>query len=271
MTYCVGLCLDQGLVMASDSRTNAGVDYISSYSKLHVFQPAPDRFFILLAAGNLATTQEVLARIRRDLDRALGADAGGGEPAPAQTLLNVGYLFEAATYVGQVSLAVQNEHGPALRQVGAGVEATFILGGQIAGQPPGLYMIYPQGNWITATPETPYLQIGESKYGKPALDHIVHPGLSLDDGARVCLVSLVGTARSNLTVGPPYEVAICPRDLLTPSQRLKLEADSEELRALTRDWGERFREAFYGLPIFPWEQPRIEPNAPSDTPTQVLA
>jgi putative proteasome-type protease len=271
MTYCVGLCLDQGLVMASDSRTNAGVDYISSYSKLHLFQPAPDRFFILLAAGNLATTQEVLARIRRDLDRALGADAGGGELAPAQTLLNVGYLFEAATYVGQVSLAVQNEHGPALRQVGAGVEATFILGGQIAGQPPGLYMIYPQGNWITATPETPYLQIGESKYGKPALDHIVHPGLSLDDGARVCLVSLVGTARSNLTVGPPYEVAICPRDLLGPSQRLKLDADSEELRALTRDWGERFREAFYGLPLFPWEQPPIGTSTPSDAPTQVMA
>jgi putative proteasome-type protease len=271
MTYCVGLCLDQGLVMASDSRTNAGVDYISSYSKLHLFQPAPDRHFILLAAGNLATTQEVLARIRRDLDRAQGADAGGGEPAPAQTLLNVGYLFEAATYVGQVSLAVQNEHGPALRQVGAGVEATFILGGQIAGQPPGLYLIYPQGNWITATPETPYLQIGESKYGKPALDHIVHPGLSLDDGARVCLVSLVGTARSNLTVGPPYEVALCPRDLLAPSQRLKLEADSDELRALTRDWGERFREAFHGLPRFPWEAPAPDPNVQPHPPTQVLA
>lgn len=271
MTYCVGLCLDQGLVMASDSRTNAGVDYISSYSKLHLFQPAPDRFFILLAAGNLATTQEVLARIRRDLDRALGVDAGGGEPAPAQTLLNVGYLFEAATYVGQVSLAVQNEHGPALRQVGAGVEATFILGGQIAGQPPGLYMVYPQGNWITATPETPYLQIGESKYGKPALDHIVHPGLSLDDGARVCLVSLVGTARSNLTVGPPYEVAICPRDQLAPSQRLKLEADSEELRALTRDWGDRFREAFYGLPRFPWEQPILAAGDESGSTPQMLA
>ncbi len=91
--------------------------------------------------------------------------------------------------MGQVSLAVQNEHGPALRQVGASVEATFILGGQIAGQAPGLYLIYPQGNWMTATPETPYLQIGESEYGDPALDHIVHPGLSLDDGARVCLVS----------------------------------------------------------------------------------
>ena len=264
MTYCVGLCLDQGLVMASDSRTNAGVDYISSFSKLHLFQPAPDRLFVLLAAGNLATTQEVLHRIRRDLDQALNPDPS--RVAPSQTLLNVAYLFEAATSVGQVSLAVQNEHGPALRQVGAGVEATFLLGGQIAGQPPGLYLIYPQGNWMTATPETPFLQIGESKYGKPALDHIVHPGLSLEDGARVCLVSLLGTARSNLTVGPPYEVAICPRDLFAPSSRLRLEADSEELRVLTQSWGERFREAFYGLPRFPWEQPSDAPPPPPDSP-----
>jgi len=255
MTYCVGLLLDQGLVMASDSRTNAGVDYISSYSKLYLFQPAPDRFFVLLAAGNLATTQEVMSRIGRDLDRAV--DPGPSQQAPGETLLSVAYLFEAAGYLGRLSLAVQNEHGPALRQTGASGDATFLLGGQIAGQSPGLYLIYSQGNWITATPETPYLQIGESKYGKPALDHIVHPGLSLDDGARVCLVSLLGTARSNLTVGPPYEVVVCPRDQLAPSQRLKLEADSDELRDLSRNWGDRFRDAFYGLPRFPWEAPGL--------------
>jgi putative proteasome-type protease len=270
MTYCVGLALEEGLVLASDSRTNAGVDYISSYSKPHLFQPAADRFFVLLAAGNLATTQEVLSRIRRDLDGAPNPTAHFGQ-APDQTLLSVSYLFEAATYVGQVSQAVQNEHGPALRQVGASVEATFILGGQIAGQPPGLYMIYPQGNWITATPETPYLQIGESKYGKPALDHIVQPALSLEDGARVCLVSLVGTARSNLTVGPPYEVVICPRDQMAPAQRLKLEADSDELRELTRQWSESFRAAFHGLRRFPWEQPAAAPGEESDSPPQMLA
>jgi putative proteasome-type protease len=269
LTYCVGLLLDQGLVMASDSRTNAGVDYISSYSKLHLFQPAPDRFFVLLAAGNLATTQEVLSRIRRDLDQAI--NPGPSQQAPDETLLSVGYLFEAASYLGRVSLAVQNEHGPALRQVGASVEATFLLGGQIAGQPPGLYMVYSQGNWISATPETPYLQIGESKYGKPALDHIVHPGLSLDDGARVCLVSLVGTARSNLTVGPPYEVAICPRDRLAPSNRLKLDADSDELRELTRNWSERLREAFYGLPRFPWEESGLAMDQGSPLPRQTMS
>lgn len=260
MTYCVGLCLDQGLVLASDSRTNAGVDYISSYSKLHRFQPAPDRFFILLAAGNLATTQEVLSRIQRDLDQA--ANPNPMQPPPAVTLATVNYFFEAASYVGQVSLAVQNEHGPALRQVGASVEATFILGGQIAGQPHGLYLIYPQGNAIAATPQTPFLQIGESKYGKPALDHIVHPGLSLDDGARVCLVSLVGTARSNLTVGPPFEVAICPTGMLAASQHLRLDEDSPDLQLLTRSWVEGLRRAFQELPAFSWEQGGDAPAPP---------
>jgi len=248
MTYCVGLCLDDGLVLASDCRTNAGVDYISSYSKLHLFQPAPDRLFVLLAAGNLATTQEVLNRIRRDLDHA------ASQPGHAPNLSSVAYLFEAAAYVGQVSLAVQQEHGPALRQVGAAVEATFILGGQIAGQAHELYLIYPQGNAIMATPETPYLQIGESKYGKPALDHIAHPGLSLDDAARLCLVSLVGTARSNLTVGPPFEVAIYPRDGLALSHRLKLDADSPELSAITTGWQASIRQGFATLPRFAWEQ-----------------
>lgn len=258
MTYCVGLLLDQGLVLASDSRTNAGVDYISSYSKLHVFQPAQDRIFVLLAAGSLATTREVLDRIRRDLDQA--AHPSSSHLAPGVNLLNANYLFEAANYIGQVSLAVQNEHGPALRQVGASAEATFILGGQIAGQPQGLLLIYPQGNAIAATQETPYLQIGESKFGKPVLDRIAYPGLSLDDGARLCLVSLEGTARSNLTVAPPFEVAICPRDQLALSHRLRLDNDSPELQALTASWHESQRQAFFALPHFPWELGSTQPQ-----------
>jgi putative proteasome-type protease len=258
MTYCVGLLLDQGLVLASDSRTNAGVDYISSYSKLHLFQPAPDRIFVLLAAGSLATTREVLDRIRRDLDQA--AHPSASHLAPGVNLLNANYLFEAANYIGQVSLAVQNEHGPALRQVGASAEATFILGGQIAGQPQGLLLIYPQGNAIAATPETPYLQIGESKFGKPVLDRIAYPGLSLDDGARLCLVSLEATARSNLTVAPPFEVAICPRDQLALSHRLRLDSDSPELQALAASWHENQRQAFRALPRFPWELGSAQPQ-----------
>lgn len=261
MTYCVGLLLDQGLVMASDSRTNAGVDDISSYSKLHVFQPAPDRVFILLAAGSLATTQEVLHRIRRDLDRAGTSAPGAYQQSPQQppqqpsgaSLLSVDYLFEAASYIGQVSLAVQNEHGPALRQSGVSPQANFLLGGQIAGQPQGLFLVYAQGNAIAASPETPYLQIGESKFGKPVLDRFAHPALPLYDGARLCLVSLSGTARSNLSVAPPFELALCPRDSMALSHRLKLDADSPDLVAVTRGWDESLTRAFYGLPRFSWE------------------
>jgi putative proteasome-type protease len=252
MTYCVGLLLDQGLVMASDSRTNAGVDHISSYSKLHLFQPAPDRYFVLLAAGNLATTREVLDRIRRDLD---GGAAGGFDagPGPSESLATVQYLFEAALYIGRVNREVQLLHGPALREVGAAPEATFILGGRIGDEPPGLLLIYPQGNAIAATPETPYLQIGESKFGKSELDRFAHTGLSLEDGARLCLVSLESTARANLTVAPPFEVVLCPRDWYGPSQRLRLGADAPDLIALTESWEASQRRAFESLPPFSWE------------------
>ncbi len=274
MTYCVGFLLEDGLVVAADSRTNAGVDYISSYRKLHVFQPAADRLFILLAAGNLATTQAVLNRINRDLNQARREGGGGaltahpgsalagpmaGSPAaaghdPSHDLLTAHYLFEAAAYIGQLSVAVQNENESELRQVGASGEASFILGGQIAGQPHGLFLIYPQGNAIMATPETPFLQIGESKYGKPPLDSVGHSRLSLEDAARLCLVSQVITRRSNLTVGPPFEVALYPRDSLAISQQLKLERGNPELGNMIQIWTEAQREALQRLPRFPWEK-----------------
>ncbi len=252
MTYCVGLVLNEGLVLAADSRTNAGVDYVTTFSKLHVFTPAPDRIFVLLSAGNLGTTQEVLNRIRRDLD----------QPSDQGNLLKPKYLFEAAEYVGRISLAVQREHGPALHQAGMSAETTFILGGQIAGQPHGLMLIYPQGNYFAAGPETPYLQIGENKYGKPAVDRIARPELSLTDGARLCLVSLDATSRSNATVGPPFEVAIYPKDTLALSYHLKLDADSEELKAMSRAWNQGICQAFEGLPRFDWEVPAE--TAPQD-------
>jgi putative proteasome-type protease len=263
MTYCVGLLLDQGLVMASDSRTNAGVDNIASYSKLHLFQPAPDRLFVLLAAGNLATTREVLDRIRRDLDQATNPRPSFHPPPSGPTLANANYLFEAADYIGQLSQAVLNAHGPALRQIGASPEATFILGGQVAGESPGLFLVYPQGNAIAASAETPYLQIGDSKFGKSALDLIAHPGLSLDDAARLCLVSLSNTARANLTVAPPFEIAIYPRDQFSLSHRLKLEADAPDLLSLTRSWEESQRRAFAALPPFAWEAGQHEEQAAS--------
>ena len=256
MTYCLGIAVDAGLVLASDSRTNAGIDYVTSYSKLHLFTPAPDRLFVLLSAGNLATTQEIMNRVRRDLARAQQGFQQDQFQAPAlanPTLANVSYLFEAADYLGRVSLAVQSQHGPALAQQGISAQATLILGGQIAGQPPGLYMIYPQGNYFAASPETPYLQIGENKYGKPVLDRLARAEMSLEDAARLCLVSLDATARSNVTVGPPYELALYPRDALALSHRLKLETEAPLLAAASKSWDQGLQRAFEGLPRFDWE------------------
>jgi putative proteasome-type protease len=259
MTYCVGLSLDDGLVFASDSRTNAGVDYVTTYSKMHVFTPGTDRLFVILSAGNLATTQEVINHIQRDLDY----------PAGGPNLANVRYLFEAAEYVGSVSLAVQKEHNSALAQSGVSGETTLLIGGQIAGQPHGLMLIYPQGNYITSSPETPYLQIGESKYGKPALDRIVHPGLSLNQGARLALVSLDATTRSNITVGPPFELATYEKDSLAVGCRCRFDVNDAYLTKVREAWNRGIQAAFEKLPKFSWEAGEAEKlDAPQPLPVQ---
>jgi len=245
MTYCVGLSLDQGLVFASDSRTNAGVDYVTTYSKMHLFTPADDRLFVILSAGNLATTQEVINHIQRDIDY----------PDGSPNLANVKYLFEAAEYVGKISQQVQQEHSQAFTQSGVSGETTLLLGGQILGQPHGLIMIYPEGNYISSSPQTPYLQIGESKYGKPALDRIANPNLLLDEGARLTLVSLDATTRSNITVGPPFEVAIYPKDTFKLSCRCSFEESDPYLMNLRESWNSGINSVFYGLPPFEQKEP----------------
>jgi putative proteasome-type protease len=225
------------------------VDYISTYSKMHVFQPGPDRLFVLLAAGNLATTQAVVSAIRRDLDQGFEAsEASRGD------LRHCDYLFEAAAYVGRVSVAAQKQNEEELRSAGSSSQATFILGGQIGSEPHGLYLIYPQGNAIMATRETPYLQIGESKYGKPPLDNVGHTNLSLDDAAKLCVMSQVLTQRSNLTVGPPFELAVIPSGTLAVERRLRLEADDPMLTEMIDIWSDAQREALYRLPALPWQQ-----------------
>ena len=249
MTYCIGYWLEKGLVLASDSRTNAGVDYISSYSKMHIFQPAPDRLFVLMAAGSLATTQAVINWIRRDLDRPADLESGSGKD-----LRHCDYLFEAAAYLGRVSVAAQKENAEALRQSGASGGASFLLGGQIGSEPHGLYLVYSEGNAIMATPETPYLQIGESKYGKPPLDNIGHANLSLEDAARLCLVSEVLTQRSNLSVGPPFELVVIPAGKRAIAQQIKIAGDDPMLASIIDTWSEAQREALYRLPQLPWEK-----------------
>jgi putative proteasome-type protease len=243
MTYCLGICVQDGLMFASDSRTNAGVDYVTSYSKMHVFEPAPDRAFVILSAGNLATTQEIVNIIQRDIDY-----PGGGE-----NLLTARYLFEAADYVGRVSQMVQQQHGAALQQAGVSGEVSLILGGQIQGQPHGLMLIYPQGNHIEASRSTPYLQIGETKYGKPVLDRVLRYDLPLNDAARLALVSLSSTTMSNITVGPPYEVSIYHVDQFKIGSRCKFEEGGDYLKILQDAWTQGLIQIFNELPRFDWE------------------
>jgi putative proteasome-type protease len=250
MTYCLALSLDAGLVFGADTRTNAGVDYVTRYSKMHTYRPADDRLFVLLSAGNLATTQEVINRIGRDLDT--------GAP---ENLNNYSYLFEIASYIGRISRAVQAEHADALSRSGVSGETSFIVGGQIGQQPHGLFLVYPQGNAIAASPETPYLQIGESKYGKPMLDRILRPGLALEHGARLALVSLDATVRSNITVGMPFEIGLYRAgSLRLPSHRL-VSSDDSDYVDLRNAYQSGLRDLFDRLPDLNWNNPVPEDPA----------
>lgn len=227
MTYCLAMRLDDGLVFVSDTRTNAGVDNISTYRKLHVFRPGPDRVFVLQSAGNLATTQEVLDRLRRDLD----SDGSDGH----ESLATVDHLFEAALYIGRLSRETAVRHREGLSSVGADGTCTLILGGQIGNSPSDLLLVYPEGNYIRASDDRPFLQIGEAKYGKFMLEFAVRPEVDLVLGAKIGLGSMMSTARSNLSVGPPYDVGLYANDSFEVSE-VRLQAGSSLLGRLEELW-----------------------------------
>lgn len=224
------------MCFVSDSRTHAGIDNISTYSKMFTFD-YNDRCLAVLSAGNLATTQGVIKQLKREIKE-------GAFP----NLLTQQSLEEAADYVGKVSTEQQRKHsGEAI-----GLEASFIVGGQIMGQKQEAYLVYPQGNHITTSKDTPFLQVGENKYGKPILDRIIEPSLSLETAAMTALVSMDATMRSNLTVGPPIDVLIYQKDELCFSRRYRFEEDDEYLRQLKAAWDQQLRVAFNGLPPIPW-------------------
>jgi putative proteasome-type protease len=251
MTYCVAIKTDSGLVFASDSLTNAGIDHVSTYSKMHSFVQPGERMFVLLSAGNLATTQGVVKRLRDDCRL-------GNQPC----LSTLYTISEAADYVGTVSAEVQRAQA-SRDAANTNFEATFIFGGQIAGQAPEIYMIYPQGNHIHESSAHPFLQIGETKYGKPILDRVIRPDTPLEQAARCALVSINSTIRSNLTVGPPVELLIYNADALDGGRRMLLAEDHPYYRALGDAWNEGLRLALNNLPPFEWE------NQPQ--PLQVVA
>jgi putative proteasome-type protease len=237
MTYCLAIALKAGVVFVSDSRTNAGVDNVSSYSKMYGFGVPGERQFILLCSGNLATTQGVVAQVKRDIKQ-----------ANPLSLMTVPHMSEAADYIGGISRIQQEKHSGG----STNVEASFIIGGQIMNHKTASFMIYPQGNYITTSHNTPYLQIGESKYGKPILDRILRPSSSLETAAMCALVSMDSTMRSNLTVGPPIELTIYETDSFMPGRYYRFDEDSEYLRELKRNWDKLLKEAFKKLPPVAW-------------------
>lgn len=243
MTYCLAISVNKGLVFASDSRTNAGVDYVTTYSKMHSFVWPDERLCVLLTSGNLATSQSVMNTIRDDV----------ADPVARFNLRSGTHLHEVAHYVGRLSQQEQTQHASAMNKSGNSAECSFILGGQIAGQSPEIFLIYPQGNYISASPETPYLQIGENKYGKPILDRMITPATSLEDAARCALVSLDSTIRSNISVGPPVELAMHKVDKIEEPYHLKLTLNSPMYKSMQKQWNEGLSRAFKRLPRFEWE------------------
>lgn len=225
MTYCLAVRLDEGLIFLADSRTNAGIDNIGTYRKLHVRRPAPDRLFVLQSAGNLATTHEVLDRIDSDLTTR----------GDHQSLANVQHLHEAALYIGALSQGVVQRHRLGLSAVGADATASFILGGQIVGERPDILLIHPEGNYVHASDDRPFLQIGESKYGKFMLELAVHAKVGLDAAVKVALSSMISTARSNLSVGPPYDLAVYRNGSIDLIEH-RLDEQSEYLAQLQQAW-----------------------------------
>jgi putative proteasome-type protease len=242
MTYCVAIATNDGLVLCSDSRTNAGADMLYTHSKMHVFTPAPDRVFFLLSAGNLATTQSITMHIKDDM-----------ENPEITNLANCSKMLEAAKYISFLTRKELEQAQQDTSAAGVDTSVTLIFGGQIQGSDPSLFMMYSAGNFISESDETPFLQIGESKYGKPILDRIITRQTSLEDAARCALVSMDSTIKSNATVGPPIEVLIYQRDTFNTEHYVKLDEDDPYLLDLRHAWNDALKNAFGTLPLFHWE------------------
>jgi putative proteasome-type protease len=244
MTYCVAMLLDTGLVFLSDSRTSAGVDHISTFRKTTVLQKPGDRVLVLQTAGNLAITQAVTSMLREQID--------APPTAEAVNLFNCPNLFEAAQCVGEAVREVHRRDSGPLKEFGVEFNASLILGGQVRGEPPRLFSIYSAGNFIEATADTTYFQIGESKYGKPIIDRVLRRSSSLNEAAKCALISMDSTIRSNLSVGPPLDLVMVKRDRYETARHMSIDADNEYFRGIRNRWSEALREAFAELPDPDW-------------------
>lgn len=237
MTYCVGFLLDEGLVLAADTRTAAGVDHVASFRKLSVFSKSGERVIALMSAGNLATSQSVVSVVSERLGSREGQDS----------LFESTSMFNAARIVGSVLREVMQTDAETVRASGADPRTSFLVAGQIAGRPPRLFQIYEAGNFIEATPETPFLQIGETKYGKPILDRVVRYDMPLGDAAKAALISFDSTMRSNISVGPPIDLMIYRRDALDGGTRIEVTADDTYLQKMRQAFSDGITALFESI------------------------
>lgn len=240
MTYCVGLLLNEGMVLLSDTRTNAGLDNISTYRKMFTFEEPGERVITILTAGSLSVTQTTIAQLREDI-----ADR---EATPETSIMLAPTLLKVAEIVGNRLAVVRAEvdHKLAASQ---GASASMIVAGQRKGGAMRLFLIYPEGNFIEATEDTPFLQIGEHKYGKPILDRVVKPSTSLSDATKAVLLSMDSTLRSNLSVGMPLDLAVIERDACKVTLRRRIEAGDPQFRAMSEAWSTALREGFAKITI----------------------
>jgi len=241
VTYCVGMLMNTGMVFLSDTRTNAGVDQINTFRKMSVFEQPGERVIVLLSAGNLAITQAVVSLL---------FERQGKE---GDSLLNTPNMFEAARHVGDCLREVHDRDAAALSNFNIDFNAALLLGGQIKGEPPRLFSIYAAGNFVEASADTPYFQIGESKYGKPILDRIFNWESNLEEAAKCALISMDSTLKSNLSVGMPLDMLCYSKDSLKMELRARLAADHPYFKLLTEAWGERIKQAFSELPALDWD------------------
>lgn len=245
MTYCVAVKLKAGMVFLSDSRTNAGLDQISTFRKMIVYEKPGDRFMCLLSAGNLSISQSV----REILQIEQIKDPETDEPI---TIWNAKSMFDVARVLGSAVRHVYNRDGEALKRSGVDFNVSMVLGGQIAGEGMRLFQIYSPGNFIEATAETPFFQIGESKYGKPVLDRVINPDTPLDEAAKCVLVSMDSTLKSNLSVGLPMDMAVYEADALQTDRVVCIDENNPYFRMLHDTWGQRLREVFDSIEHPDW-------------------
>ena len=259
MTYCVGVKLDAGLVFLSDSRTNAGLDQIGTFRKMMIYERPGDRFMVMLSAGNLSISQQV-----REILQVEQLDNGDKPPI---TIWNATSMFDAARVLGAAIRRIQDQDGEALKKSGLDFNASMIFGGQIQGEAMRLFLVYSAGNFIEATRETCFFQVGESKYGKPVLDRMMRPQTPLDEAAKCVLVSMDSTLKSNLSVGLPLDLVVYEADKLESAQVVCIDDRNPYFQMIRTTWGDKLREVFESIDDPQWDAGTVA-QAPLCVPSQ---